>query len=111
MGQWLLRPPTVKGWDGEDAWLNAATFVARADCARRIALGADAGLVRGTHALAAELPTEVASIVELLAIRVLGAPLPRAVADAVVDTVAAIGGDTKAAALGSILALPEASLI
>ncbi|MBK6941357.1 MAG: DUF1800 domain-containing protein [Planctomycetes bacterium] len=111
MGQWLLRPPTVKGWDGEDAWLNAATFVARADCARRIALGDDAGLVRGTPKLAAEVPGDVPTIVEVIAMRVLGAPLPRAVGEAVVATVAAIGGDSKAAALGAILALPEASVV
>ncbi len=29
MGQALLRPPTVKGWDGMRAWINAGTWVAR----------------------------------------------------------------------------------
>lgn len=29
MGQALFRPPSVKGWDGGDVWLNAGTWVAR----------------------------------------------------------------------------------
>ena len=29
MGQSLLRPPSVKGWDGMRAWINAGTWVAR----------------------------------------------------------------------------------
>jgi uncharacterized protein (DUF1800 family) len=29
MGQSLLEPPTVKGWDGEQAWINANTVIQR----------------------------------------------------------------------------------
>lgn len=29
MGQSLLRPPNVKGWDGDRTWINAATLLAR----------------------------------------------------------------------------------
>jgi uncharacterized protein (DUF1800 family) len=29
MGQSLLRPPSVKGWDGMRSWINAGTWVAR----------------------------------------------------------------------------------
>ena len=37
MGQSLLAPPTVKGWDGEKAWINSTTFAARAAFARALA--------------------------------------------------------------------------
>src|SRR5262249_26215215 len=29
MGQELLAPPNVKGWDGEKKWINASTWAAR----------------------------------------------------------------------------------
>ena len=38
MGQTLFAPPTVKGWDGERAWLSAQWLVARAN----VAMGASA---------------------------------------------------------------------
>ena len=38
MDQRLLAPPNVKGWDGEQKWINSSTWAARVDCARSIAL-------------------------------------------------------------------------
>jgi hypothetical protein len=38
MDQRLLAPPNVKGWDGEQKWINSSTFAARVDFARTIAL-------------------------------------------------------------------------
>ncbi len=37
MGQTLLAPPNVKGWDGEEKWINSRTWAARIDFARTIA--------------------------------------------------------------------------
>jgi uncharacterized protein (DUF1800 family) len=34
MGQELLAPPNVKGWDGEEKWINATTLAARMTYAR-----------------------------------------------------------------------------
>lgn len=36
MGQELLAPPNVKGWDGEEKWINATTLAARMTYARSI---------------------------------------------------------------------------
>jgi hypothetical protein len=33
MGQRLLAPPNVKGWDSEQAWINASTWAARQEFA------------------------------------------------------------------------------
>jgi uncharacterized protein (DUF1800 family) len=38
MGQDLLAPPNVKGWPGHLSWINTATWLARVDAARRLAL-------------------------------------------------------------------------
>ena len=36
MGQHLLAPPNVKGWDGEEKWINATTLAARLNYARAL---------------------------------------------------------------------------
>jgi hypothetical protein len=36
MGQQLLGPPNVKGWDGEEKWINSTTLAARLTYARSI---------------------------------------------------------------------------
>ncbi len=38
MGQSLLFPPNVKGWDGEEAWINANTVVLRFNFGMQLAL-------------------------------------------------------------------------
>lgn len=43
--------------------------------------------------------------------RLLGLTLAPAVRDAVATTITTVGGDRRAAAIGAILALPEASLV
>jgi uncharacterized protein (DUF1800 family) len=37
MGQSLLRPPSVKGWDGGRSWINAGTWIARHNLLVRVA--------------------------------------------------------------------------
>jgi uncharacterized protein (DUF1800 family) len=36
MGQDIFSPPSVKGWDGEEAWINSATLLNRVNFANRI---------------------------------------------------------------------------
>lgn len=36
MGQQLLAPPNVKGWDGEERWINSTALAARAQVAKMI---------------------------------------------------------------------------
>jgi uncharacterized protein (DUF1800 family) len=36
MGQSLLTPPNVKGWDGEEKWINSTTLAARLSYARSV---------------------------------------------------------------------------
>jgi hypothetical protein len=44
MDQRLLAPPNVKGWDGEQKWINSSTWAARVDFGRTIAqLNAEGG--------------------------------------------------------------------
>ncbi|MFC4455380.1 DUF1800 domain-containing protein [Deinococcus sonorensis] len=42
MGQLLLQPDTVKGWDGGRAWINDATLLGRMQLAAALTLGAKA---------------------------------------------------------------------
>ncbi len=38
MGQDLLAPPSVKGWDGGEAWINTSTLLARINFANTVSL-------------------------------------------------------------------------
>ena len=40
MGQVLLDPPSVFGWDWETAWVSSATLLARYGFARDLTVGA-----------------------------------------------------------------------
>ena len=42
MGQDLLEPPSVKGWDGGPAWINTATLLARVNFANTLSQSRDA---------------------------------------------------------------------
>ena len=42
MGQDLLDPPSVKGWDGGPAWINTATLLARINFANGLSQSHDA---------------------------------------------------------------------
>jgi len=52
MGQDLLAPPNVKGWPGQRAWINTATWLARVRAARGLATQAKSrGIDRHARAL------------------------------------------------------------
>ncbi len=46
LGQSLLNPPNVKGWEGGDAWITTATFLQRGNIASWIIEGFDAQKIR-----------------------------------------------------------------
>jgi len=78
MGQELLAPPNVKGWDGEQKWINSSTWPARVAFAEQIA-GLFSDNPFGPHL---DLPTLVPpdvtdpnAIVDRLAGLLMAAPL------------------------------------
>jgi hypothetical protein len=44
LGQTLFAPPSVKGWNGGEAWLNSATLLGRHNLAWRVVQGPQAPL-------------------------------------------------------------------
>ena len=52
MGQDVLSPPNVKGWPGDRAWINTATWLTRVRAARAIAAQAKRSLGVDGSALA-----------------------------------------------------------
>lgn len=80
LGQGLLFPPNVKGWDGGTAWINSSTLVGRANLVWALVGGHGRMSVRLQPELAAlrgaEQPAvQVARLIDLL----LACPLPDAV--------------------------------
>jgi len=47
MGQTLLAPPSVKGWDGEEVWINANTVLQRYNFSLDLIMRQDAGRMLG----------------------------------------------------------------
>ncbi|MBM3975665.1 MAG: DUF1800 domain-containing protein [Planctomycetes bacterium] len=56
MGQALFRPPSVKGWDGGRAWINAGTWLARHEY--MVELAREAARDERAEAMARELASE-----------------------------------------------------
>ncbi len=79
MGQSLLAPPDVKGWDGEKAWINETTFAARTEFARTVSSLEDDNPL-GSHLDVARVVPDAekdpAAIVSLLAEVLLQGDLP-----------------------------------
>jgi uncharacterized protein (DUF1800 family) len=107
LGQVLLEPPSVEGWHEERAWLNPATWLARANFAADLAAGrrglrlqpAPHELLRGTA------EQRAAHAIELL----LDGDVTPASRDAL--TAFAARADDAASILQAALCLPEAQLL
>ncbi len=53
LGQDLLRPPTVKGWDGGREWINDGTLLLRMQVAAALSMGKQKSAASGNNAKAA----------------------------------------------------------
>jgi uncharacterized protein (DUF1800 family) len=74
MGQELLSPPNVKGWEGEQKWINSTTWAARLAFARRLAELQSPSILSPRLELEGFVPHELVNtemIVDLLAGRLL----------------------------------------
>jgi uncharacterized protein (DUF1800 family) len=52
LGQNLLEPPTVKGWEGGRQWINSASLLQRNNFAAELALGDQLGPIADPAAIA-----------------------------------------------------------
>ena len=117
MGQRLFLPPSVKGWEGERAWIHAGAMIARMNCATRIAQGNAGGLALDLdlESLLAQPPGPAATAAEIVnstALRMLARPLDPAVVDHLSRE---IDRETDRSmriqrCLQAVLCLPEASI-
>jgi uncharacterized protein (DUF1800 family) len=103
MGQDLLAPPSVKGWDQGQAWLSSATLLERYRFGQAVV-----GVNEAGKEFNAEVPwPRLGSDLSVIVARFFPEGLPAPVAD---DLKAAAGGDPKAVVAGC-LELPESQFI
>ncbi|HEV3122436.1 MAG TPA: DUF1800 family protein, partial [Isosphaeraceae bacterium] len=80
MGQALLAPPNVKGWEGERSWINASAWAARLEFAHDLAELADDESSFGPdldlHQLVPTDVKEPAKVVDALAARLMPGDFP-----------------------------------
>lgn len=81
MGQRLLEPPSVKGWDGHRAWLNSATMLVRLNTASR----AVSGDIFAPTALLDRYAVSAENSGEFLAELTLDGDVPQPLADKLAD--------------------------
>jgi uncharacterized protein (DUF1800 family) len=99
MGQDLLAPPSVKGWDPGQAWLSSGTLLERYRFAEGLAVGGAAGKDLNADVPWQRIGTDSQSIIG----RFFPEGLPAPIAG---DLIAGAAGDPKALVAGS-LQLPE----
>jgi uncharacterized protein (DUF1800 family) len=66
MGQSLLAPPNVKGWDGETRWINSSTLAARTASGKVIAELQDDGPYAANFDLKSIVPTTITEPLEVV---------------------------------------------
>ena len=108
MGQSLFRPPSVKGWDGMRAWINAGTWVARHNLLVRLAQ-AHRGDVDGVRVDLARAFSSAREVVAGLVPDLAGSELARRVESAVADL--EDEDERLATATALVLTAPEYHLV
>ncbi|MCA9792914.1 MAG: DUF1800 domain-containing protein [Candidatus Eremiobacteraeota bacterium] len=113
LGQRPFFPPSVKGWPGGRAWINATTMLGRVNLAARL-LGHESTRFGG-DALAAYVERQGAAspgdVVDWLAERLLAVELPSDARQALVALASAGPAEQSATrALGGLAALPQFQL-
>jgi uncharacterized protein (DUF1800 family) len=94
MGQDLLNPPSVKGWDGGQSWINAATLLERFNYANRLAVSrAERGESFFDPAAIARQYRTPQRVVDGLAELLLDGDLPTSSREALLDYARDGGGD------------------
>lgn len=131
LGQDLLEPPTVKGWDGGDAWINSNTLIRRYNLAASLLTAArgktddtDPDAVRSrranastetpdalAHLISREESVEPQAIVRSLLVRLLPAPVSNETETLLVEQARAVLSKDRARVVTHmILSMPEYQL-
>jgi uncharacterized protein (DUF1800 family) len=112
LGQSLLFPPNVKGWDGGRAWINSATLLGRANFVRRLLADENTRFDGGTLAeLAARRGvSKPRDFVQWLSELLLAVPLASPILDQLEVAVTASKERGYQEALSTLATLPEFQL-
>lgn len=111
LGQNLLRPPTVKGWDGEAAFIQTTLQLSRMRIAKDIAEGA-LGVIEDESLATRWVDSDPDEIVDRLAPWLVPVPLEPEVRSALIAVLDPIDAKTRRrVAIRALLSLPEASLV
>jgi len=117
LGQALLYPPNVKGWDGGRAWINSSTLLGRANLVRRILTANETRYAAGNLEALAEKSgaKEAEQTVDWLLELLAAAPPPAAAREALVGLMKDANGPRDrsariAQAIHAIAATPEFQL-
>ncbi|HAV32069.1 MAG TPA: hypothetical protein DCX79_08690, partial [Planctomycetaceae bacterium] len=112
LGQGLLYPPSVKGWDGGRTWINSSTLLGRSNLMRRLITSETTRFGRLSlrdylSARGLQRPEDMLSELQLLLFAV---PIPEAASRSIIALMKS-GSDTAVAeGLHALCTLPEFQL-
>lgn len=112
LGQGLLFPPSVKGWDGGRTWINSSTLLGRSNLMRRLITSENTRFGRlplrdYLSAQGLQTPSDILAELELLLFAV---PLPAAARDGLLSLMKPGSDAAMAEGLHALCTLPEFQL-
>ncbi|MBL8810919.1 MAG: DUF1800 domain-containing protein [Planctomycetaceae bacterium] len=109
LGQGLLYPPSVKGWDGGRTWINSSTLLGRSNLVRDLITHEKTRFGRTSlkQYLASQKVTQPRAIIDHLEERLFAVAIPEAAKDRIARLMAAASGKAIVEGLHALCTLPE----
>ena len=112
LGQGLLYPPSVKGWDGGRTWINSSTLLGRSNLVRRLITNDKTrfGKTSLKDYLATHKMKDPRSIIDFLEAVLFAVPIPDAAKDRVESLMKSRGDGNLIEGLHALCTIPEFQL-
>ena len=112
LGQGLLYPPSVKGWDGGRTWINSSTLLGRSNLVRSLITNEKTrfGKVSLREYLAKQKVTNPRPIIDYLELLLFAVPVPEAAREQIEALMKSRGDSGLTEGLHALCTIPEFQL-
>ena len=112
LGQGLLYPPSVKGWDGGRTWINSSTLLGRSNLVRSLITNEKTRFGKESlqKHLASQKLTRPGEIIDHMEKLLFAAPIPEAAKERVESLIKSANNNSLTEGLHALCTLPEFQL-
>ncbi len=112
LGQGLLYPPSVKGWDGGRTWINSSTLLGRSNLVRSLITNEKTRFGKDSlrKYLASQKMTEPRKIIDHLEVLLFAVPVPEAAKERIESLIKSMNENSLTEGLHALCTLPEFQL-